>query len=168
MRLCAFVAVAFCFVLTSAVSAATVTAVTGKVSINRGDGFAQISSATSAKPGDRVMAGFGGTAEIVYDNGCRQKVESGSLITVVETPPCEKPTVSQDGGWVTQTTEEQKTNLWPYALGLPLLEASLQLLPPWAAAVVPVATAVVVVLAVDLRIRETNFNVTCACREPHV
>jgi hypothetical protein len=117
VRLCAFVAVAFCFVLTSAVSAATVIAVTGKVSINRGDGFAQISSATSAKPGDRVMAGFGGTAEIVYDNGCRQQVEPGSLITVVETPPCEKPAVSQDGGWVTQTTEEQKTNLWPYALG---------------------------------------------------
>jgi len=117
VRLYAFVAVAFCFVLTSAVSAATVTAVTGKVSINRGDGFAQISSTTSAKPGDRVMAGFGGTADIVYDNGCRQKVEPGSLITVVGTPPCEKPTVSQDGGWVTQTTEEQKTNLWPYALG---------------------------------------------------
>ncbi len=47
------VAVAFCFVLTSSASAATVTAVTGKVSINRGDGFVQISNRTSVKPGDR-------------------------------------------------------------------------------------------------------------------
>ena len=117
LRPCVFVAVAFCLVLSSAVSAATVTAVTGKVSINRGDGFSQISSATSAKPGDRVMAGLSSTAEIVYNNGCREILEPGSLITVAETPPCKTATVPQDGGWVTQTTEERKTNIWAYALG---------------------------------------------------
>jgi hypothetical protein len=111
------VAVAFCIGLTSSVSAATVTDVSGKVSINRGDGFVQISSITAAKPGDRVMAGFGGTAEIVYDNGCRQKVEPGSLITVAPTPPCEKPTGAQAGGWVTQTTLQTQPNIWSYLLG---------------------------------------------------
>jgi hypothetical protein len=109
------VAVALCFVLTSGASAATVTAVSGKVSINRGDGFVQISNGTSVKPGDRVMVGLAGMAEIVYENGCRQKVEPGSLITVADSLSCK--TTTQDSGWVTQTTEEQKTNIWPYVLG---------------------------------------------------
>jgi hypothetical protein len=116
-RCCVFVAVAFSFALTSAVSAATVTAVSGKVSINRGDGFAQISDPTAAKPGDVVMVGISGLAEIVYDNDCRVKVEPGSVVAVAQTAPCKTVTASQDGRWVTQTTEVQKPNILPYVLG---------------------------------------------------
>jgi hypothetical protein len=116
LRPCVVVAVAFFLFLSSAVSAATVTAVSGKVSINRGDGFVQISSGTAAKPGDRVMAGLAGMAEIVYDDGCRQKLEPGSLITIAPTPPCQKPTVVQDGGWSTQTTlETHVSGRWQHA-----------------------------------------------------
>jgi hypothetical protein len=86
LRPCVCISVAFSFVLASAASAATVTSVSGKVSINRGSGFAQISSGTSVKPGDTVMAGPSGQAEIVYDNGCRQKVEPGSVVVVAESP----------------------------------------------------------------------------------
>jgi hypothetical protein len=116
-RCCVLVAIAFSFALTSAVSAATVTTVSGKVSINRGDGFVQISSGTAAKPGDRVMAGLAGMAEIVYDDGCRQKVEPGSVVAVAQTPPCKTVTASQDGGWATQTTLQTQPNIWPYVLG---------------------------------------------------
>ena len=79
-----FMSVSLCFVLASAVSAATVTTVTGKVSINRGSGFAPISSETTANPGDRVMAGPSGSAEIIYENGCRERVEPGSVVRVAE------------------------------------------------------------------------------------
>jgi hypothetical protein len=83
-----FVFVVCSLVLTSGVSAATVTSVSGKVSINRGSGFAQISSGTSASAGNLVMAGPSGHAVIIYDNGCREEVEPGSVVTVAETPPC--------------------------------------------------------------------------------
>jgi hypothetical protein len=109
-----FVSVVCSLVLTSEVSAATVTSVGGTVSINGGNGFARISGGTSAKPGDLVMAGLSGRAEIAYDDGCRVKVEPGTVVTVAETPPCNTP--SQENGWVTQTTE-QKSNMLPYVLG---------------------------------------------------
>jgi hypothetical protein len=115
LRLSVLVSVAICIALTSAASAATVTVLSGKVSINRGDGFSQVSSTTSAKPGDLVMAGMAGTGEIIYDNGCRQPVQPGSVVTVAASPPCKTP--AQENGWVTQTTEEQKPNMLPYVLG---------------------------------------------------
>ena len=91
-----FVSVGFSLVLTSAVSAATVTSVRGGVSINRGSGFSRISSGTSASPGDSVMAGSTGRAIIVYDDGCREKVEPGSVVTVALIPPCGLAYVPQD------------------------------------------------------------------------
>ena len=52
------------------------------------------------------MVGLAGMAEIVYENGCRQKVEPGSRITVADSLSCK--TTTQDSGWVTQTTEERR------------------------------------------------------------
>jgi hypothetical protein len=114
---CVSISVAFCFVLTSPVSAATVTVVSGKISLNRGDGFAQISQGTAAKPGDLVMAGVSGRAEIVYDDGCRQKVEPGSVIAVAATSPCQRATASPKSDWVTETAEAPKPSVLPYVLG---------------------------------------------------
>jgi hypothetical protein len=68
--------------------AATVQPEKSQVSLNRGTGFKTINSSTTAKPGDIVMAGPTGSAEIIYDDGCRQKVESGAVATVSDTSPC--------------------------------------------------------------------------------
>ena len=69
-------------------SAATVQVTSGNVFIDRGEGYASVSGATSAKSGDMVMAMAGGRGEIVYDDGCRQAVEVGSVVVVSEISPC--------------------------------------------------------------------------------
>jgi hypothetical protein len=92
------VSVVFSLVLTSGVSAATVTSVSGGVSLNRGSGFTRISSGTSASPGDLVMAGPSGHAVIVYADGCREKVEPGSVVTVADfASPCKTGYFTDDG-----------------------------------------------------------------------
>ena len=72
----------------SPVFAASVDTIQGNVSINRGEGFRKISGPTEGKPGDTVMAGQGGSVDIVYDNGCRVKVEHGSVVAIAAEPPC--------------------------------------------------------------------------------
>ena len=42
------------------------------------------------------MAAPGGSADIVYDNGCRQRVDSGSVAIVSEDPPCQQGMVPAD------------------------------------------------------------------------
>jgi hypothetical protein len=69
--------------------AATVHAFDGHVSINRGDGFTHVAGDSTVHPGDLVMAGAHGGAEIVYDDGCRMKVDPGSVIRVSDTSPCQ-------------------------------------------------------------------------------
>lgn len=70
------------------VEAATVDSIQGRVAINRGTGFQPVTTATSGKSGDRVMASPNSSAEIVYDNGCREKVEPGQVVTIKAEPPC--------------------------------------------------------------------------------
>jgi hypothetical protein len=40
------------------------------------------------------MAGPSGAAEIVYNDGCREKVDAGSVVRVAETSPCKTGPVS--------------------------------------------------------------------------
>jgi hypothetical protein len=80
--------------LMSWASAATITAISGKVSLNRGNGFRQITVDASASPGDLVMAGPSASAIIVYDDGCRQTVGPGSVVPVAQS------TGGRDGGSV--------------------------------------------------------------------
>ena len=82
------------------VSAATVESIQGKVSINRGTGFQQIGSAAQASPGDLVMAGPNGSAEIVYrftsagsiknTDECRVRVEPGAVVAVTDETACRR------------------------------------------------------------------------------
>jgi hypothetical protein len=95
-RFCAPLSIVCCFALSSEASATTVTSISGKVSINRGNGFSRISTDTSAKGGDRVMAGPSGSAEIVYDDGCRVKVEPGAVVTIAATSSCKAEFVPHD------------------------------------------------------------------------
>jgi hypothetical protein len=82
------VAVISTFCLVSPAFAATVQVTSGEVFIDRGTGYRTVSGTATAKPGDTVMAKVGGTAVVIYDDGCRQQVDVGSVVTVSETSPC--------------------------------------------------------------------------------
>lgn len=88
MRLRALV-IAFVCSFPSCGYAATVQDVTDVVSLNKGNGFKKIGSGAPASPGDAVMASATGSAIIVYDNGCVQKVPAGSTVHVLTEPPCD-------------------------------------------------------------------------------
>jgi hypothetical protein len=68
--------------------AATVESIEGTVSINRGEGYHQITAPTQIKAGEFVMAGPGGSAEVVYYDGCSVKVQPGAVVTIAREPPC--------------------------------------------------------------------------------
>lgn len=57
-------------------SAATVNPA-GQVSVNQGTGFHTLKGASQVKPGDKVMVGSGGSATVVYENGCSLTLEAG-------------------------------------------------------------------------------------------
>lgn len=78
--------------LTSHAQAATVEVIQAKVSVNAGKGFVRITGSAAVRPGNSVMAAPGGSAEIVYDNGCRQRVEPGSVAVVQQNPQCDVET----------------------------------------------------------------------------
>lgn len=69
--------------------AATVTPGAGQVLINQGDGYISISGTTAVNPGDSVMVYPGGNALISYGGGCNVTVQSGSVASVSEQPPCD-------------------------------------------------------------------------------
>jgi hypothetical protein len=68
--------------------AATVDSVKGKVLINRGEGFQQVTSGTQANAGDRLMAGPGASAKLVYSDRCQISVVPGRVVSVGKQPPC--------------------------------------------------------------------------------
>jgi hypothetical protein len=68
--------------------AATLNYTGGEVFVDRGSGYTPIRNSMTVKPGDIVMAKAGGTADIIYDDGCRQAVELGTVITVGPSSPC--------------------------------------------------------------------------------
>lgn len=70
----------------SAANAAMIENISGGVKVNRGEGFSPLSGSTDLAPGDRVMVGKGGSASLVYADGCRV-----SLMTGVTTVPAKSP-----------------------------------------------------------------------------
>jgi hypothetical protein len=72
----------------AAASAATVQVKSGEVFIDRGSGYKSVPGSAAAKAGDVVMVLAGGSGEVVYDDGCRQAVDVGAVVTVGETSPC--------------------------------------------------------------------------------
>jgi hypothetical protein len=70
---------------------ATVQSVQGNVSIDRGTGFQQLTSAMPAEVGNRIMAAPGSSAKIVYGDGCTVEVKPGSVVSVGKESPCRAP-----------------------------------------------------------------------------
>ncbi|MEZ5853209.1 MAG: hypothetical protein R3D67_00130 [Hyphomicrobiaceae bacterium] len=63
-------------------AAATVQDIVGTVQINRGGGYRAISGPTIVERGDTVVAKQNSSAVIVYEDGCRQTVEPGRIVSV--------------------------------------------------------------------------------------
>jgi hypothetical protein len=68
--------------------AATIEPGQGDLSINHGQGFKPINSRVDANVGDSVMVGPGGTATVVYDDGCKVNVQPGAVTTIAPLSPC--------------------------------------------------------------------------------
>lgn len=68
--------------------AASVAPVNGAVLVNRGQGFRQISGATTVSTGDTIMVRPGGSARITYPGGCWIPVEPGNVLTVPPEDHC--------------------------------------------------------------------------------
>jgi hypothetical protein len=74
--------------------AATVDSVKGKVLINRGQGFQQVTSGAQANAGDQLMASRGGSAKLVYSDRCQVSVVPGRVVNVGRQPPCTAPSLA--------------------------------------------------------------------------
>jgi hypothetical protein len=78
-----------CAVLTASPSwAAVVQPGLGNLTINQGQGFKPVTSGATANVGDSVMVGPGGSATIVYEDGCKVDVRPGAVLTVAPISPC--------------------------------------------------------------------------------
>jgi hypothetical protein len=94
---------ALCFgcamLVTSASFAATVEPGAGALSVNQGQGFQPINSRIDANVGDSVMVGPGGTATVMYSDGCKVDVQPGAVTTVAPLSPCATGSYAQDFDW---------------------------------------------------------------------
>jgi hypothetical protein len=68
--------------------AAVVQPGSGNLTINQGQGFKPVTSASNANVGDSVMVGPGGSATIVYEDGCKIDVRPGAVVTIAPLSPC--------------------------------------------------------------------------------
>jgi hypothetical protein len=74
----------------------------GDLTINHGQGFKPITSRASANVGDSVMVGPGGSATVVYDDGCKVNVQPGAVTAIAPLSPCASGSNAQDWsswGW---------------------------------------------------------------------
>ncbi len=83
-------------VLSSSAWAATVEPGQGNLLISQGQGFQPVNSRIDANVGDSVMVGPGGTATVVYDDGCTVNVQPGGVTTVAPLSPCASGSYAQD------------------------------------------------------------------------
>jgi hypothetical protein len=91
-----------------AARAATLEGLQGVVLVDRGGGFSIVNGPTQLKPGDSVIANPGGTAQIVYADGCRVPVNPGDVVATLQQSPCaggntQAPAASE-GGSINTTT----------------------------------------------------------------
>jgi hypothetical protein len=77
-------------VLSSAAMAVTLQPLQGKVLINRGAGFQQVTKPTTAAVGDSIMVSADGNAQVVYDSQCSVPVKPGNVVTIAFEAPCPK------------------------------------------------------------------------------
>jgi hypothetical protein len=87
-RIASAAIVATTLMMSSVASAASIDEIQGVVLVNQGQGFKRLAGPVGVPPGVRVMANPGGSATIFYDNGCREPVEPGVIVTVKSEGAC--------------------------------------------------------------------------------
>lgn len=91
-----------CFALTFAGGAlaqtATVEPLQGDLSINQGQGFQRVDSRVQANVGDSLMVAPGGSASLVYPDGCQVTIQPGSVVSIAPLSPCASGSLAQDSG----------------------------------------------------------------------
>lgn len=80
-----------CVALSSAAWGATMQSVDGPVLANAGEGYVRIDNGASVTPGTQIMARPGASARIVYESGCEEPVQPGTVVTVQTEGLCTKP-----------------------------------------------------------------------------
>ena len=81
--------VALCLaVCSTSATAATLQGVQGVILASSGKGFQRASNGADLAAGTRVVAKHASSAVIIYDNGCREKVEPGRVVTVKADKEC--------------------------------------------------------------------------------
>jgi hypothetical protein len=94
----------------------------GDLTINQGQGFKPVASRTDANVGDAVMVGPGGSATVVYEDGCKVNVKPGAVTTIAPLSPCASGSNAQNHddtwGWIIGAT------LFGIGIGIAAYEAS--------------------------------------------
>jgi hypothetical protein len=70
----------------------------GDLTINQGQGFRPVAAAVNANVGDSVMVDPGGSATIVYEDGCKVNVRPGAVTTIAPLSPCASGSNAADMG----------------------------------------------------------------------
>jgi hypothetical protein len=78
----------FVALFSGAAFAAQVDPLEGQVLINHGKGYRQVTASTQAAPGAKVVVNPGGSAQVLYPDGCAVVVRPGSVYTVARASPC--------------------------------------------------------------------------------
>ena len=74
--------------LSTAAGAAQLNA-SGSVQLNRGDGFRPVAGSVAVRPGDRILVGANGRAELAYSSSCVTTIGPNSTSVVISSSPCE-------------------------------------------------------------------------------
>lgn len=90
----------FCLamLLSSSSWAATIEPGQGSLTINQGEGFQPVNSRIDANVGDSVMVAPGGSATVVYGDGCTVDVQPGAITTIAPISPCASGSYADDSG----------------------------------------------------------------------
>jgi hypothetical protein len=95
-----------CAVLAASPSwAAVIEPGVGDLSINQGQGFKPVTGSATANVGDTVMVGPGGSATVVYEDGCKFNVKPGAVTAIAPLSPCASGSNAQNHdddtwGWI--------------------------------------------------------------------
>ena len=114
-------ALCFAMLLATPTWAASVQSGQGSLAINQGQGFQPINGRIDANVGDSVMVSPGGSATVVYDDGCKVDVQPGAVTTIAPISPCASGSYAQDGNWIAPVGMAVLTGT---ALGVGIYEAS--------------------------------------------
>ena len=88
LRYVIFATSALAFASVASAEAASLASIQGDVKINRGSGFHRVAGAVQVVPGTSVMVAPGGSADILYSDGCRIPVRPGAVQVVAPVSPC--------------------------------------------------------------------------------